>query len=180
MSGFLHESTGHCVEWCTPPEILDALGPFDLDPCAAIAQANGDLWATAKQMYTVREDGLTQPWYGRVWLNPPYDRNIGQWLMRMVEHGNGILLIYARTDTRHFFEYVWPVAHAILFVKGRIKFYNAATGIWGPAGAPSVLVAYGMYNVQRLRSCNIPGMLVERVQHRGRYVWLGEDAGLHV
>jgi hypothetical protein len=47
--------------WLTPPEIIEALGPFDLDPCAAPGQP----WATARHHYAPPQDGLALPWYGR-------------------------------------------------------------------------------------------------------------------
>ncbi len=54
-------------DWITPQNILAALGPFDLDPCASITQP----WPTAKRQYTISDNGLMLPWDGRVWLNPP-------------------------------------------------------------------------------------------------------------
>lgn len=57
-------------EWYTPKEIIDALGEFDLDPCAPMRP----LWRTARVMYNKEQDGLKQEWEGRVWLNPPYSR----------------------------------------------------------------------------------------------------------
>jgi len=59
--------------WLTPPEIIEALGPFDLDPCAAPGQP----WATAKHQYAPPQDGLELPWFGRVWVNPPYGQQTG-------------------------------------------------------------------------------------------------------
>jgi hypothetical protein len=55
-TGFGHErpGTGSTAEWLTPPEIVAAVGPFDLDPCAAVDQP----WATARYQYTVLDDGL--------------------------------------------------------------------------------------------------------------------------
>ncbi|MDR0672754.1 MAG: phage N-6-adenine-methyltransferase [Zoogloeaceae bacterium] len=53
-------------DWLTPPEILDALGEFDLDPCASEFQP----WRTAKKQFTIRDNGLTREWEGRVWCNP--------------------------------------------------------------------------------------------------------------
>lgn len=50
-------------EWLTPPEIIKALGPFDLDPCAPVNRP----WETAAKHYTVLDNGLTKPWHGRVW-----------------------------------------------------------------------------------------------------------------
>jgi hypothetical protein len=72
-------------EWLTPPEIVRALGPFDLDPCAPIVRP----WDTAAQHYTIQDNGLNQPWAGRVWLNPPYGREAIHWMARLAEHGNG-------------------------------------------------------------------------------------------
>ena len=52
------------------PEIVSALGPFDLDPCSPVNRP----WPTAAQHFTVRDDGLAQAWHGRVWCNPPFGR----------------------------------------------------------------------------------------------------------
>ena len=82
-------------EWLTPPWLLEKLGPFDLDPCAPVARP----WDTAKRHYTIEDNGLLLPWEGRVWLNPPYDKTIGDFITRLRLHGNGLALIYARTDT---------------------------------------------------------------------------------
>lgn len=48
---------GKCAtdEWYTPKEIIDALGEFDLDPCAA----TNPLWPTAKHTFNKNDDGLT-------------------------------------------------------------------------------------------------------------------------
>ena len=56
-------------EWLTPPCLLDRLGEFDLDPCSPVNRP----WDTARHHYTVEDDGLRQPWFGRVFCNPPYD-----------------------------------------------------------------------------------------------------------
>lgn len=107
-------------EWLTPPEILKAFGPFDLDPCAPITRP----WSMAARHYDINDDGLQQEWAGFVWLNPPYGSNTGKWLARMAEHGNGIALIFARTETDMFFRYVWEKADALLFLRGRLTFHH--------------------------------------------------------
>lgn len=142
--------------WLTPPHILKALGEFDLDPCASIDRP----WDTAKHHYTIEDDGLAQEWFGRVWCNPPYGKAMIPFLRRMVEHKNGIVLIFARTETKAFFEYVWEKADAILFIKGRIKFHTPDGKLAGTAGSPSVLIAYGEENVKALETCGIDGKLV--------------------
>jgi len=144
-------------EWLTPPEIIRALGPFDLDPCAPI----GRPWDTAKKHFTKEDDGLAIPWHGRVWCNPPYGKEARAWLDKLADHGNGIALVFARTETEMFFSQVWNRADSILFIEGRLYFYNVL-GVQASAnsGAPSCLVAYGEANTEALRRCGIGGKLV--------------------
>jgi len=151
-------------EWMTPPEIIRALGPFDLDPCAAI----NPFYTCATVNYTIVDNGLSKNWIGRVWLNPPYGLKAEHWLARLAHHGNGIALIFARTETEAFFNRVWDRADALLFLRGRVNFYrNNGRRSKNDAGAPSVLVAYGSHNTAALRSSAIPGHLVE-LKHVGR------------
>ena len=77
-------------ECYTPASLFDALNiRFDLDP----ASCPRDLSAVpADRIYTVEDDGLAQPWFGRVWLNPPYS-NPTPWVDRFLEHGHGIALL---------------------------------------------------------------------------------------
>lgn len=139
-------------EWLTPPEIIVALGPFDLDPCSPICRP----WDTAFKHYSVMDDGLLQPWAGRVWCNPPYNRESALWLDRMADHGNGIALIFARTETRMFFDSVWRRADAVLFIEGRLHFHHVCgTRARANGGAPSCLVAYGEENALRLKDCGL-------------------------
>jgi len=153
---FSHEVSRHTTDdWLTPPHILEALGPFDLDPCASMQQK----WPTAARMLTQRENGITAEWSGRVWLNPPL-HEVRRWLRRMAQHGNGIALTFCRTETRAFFESVWPKASALLFLFDRIWFIRAGALVPTRAPAPSVLIAYGRTNAEILRSCAIPGALV--------------------
>lgn len=139
-------------EWLTPPEIVASLGGFDLDPCSPINRP----WTTAGKHYTVEDDGLAQTWQGRVWCNPPFGREAIKWLRRMAEHGNGIALIPARTETEMFYECVWGAAHAVLFIKGRPHFHYV-DGRRAPfnSGAPICLVAYGAANAAALRSSGL-------------------------
>lgn len=165
QDGFGHEKSGEGAtnDWLTPPKLIEMLGPFDLDPCASAKQANGEIWSTAKTMYTPPQNGLLLPWEGRVWCNPPYGPHVGAWAKRMAEHGNGIFLIFSRTETTQWVT-VWQGADAILFPYGRISFY-LPTGIRAKSGtAPSALIAFGEENVRRLRSCGLAGALVLRAE----------------
>ncbi|MFY9607384.1 MAG: DNA N-6-adenine-methyltransferase [Blastocatellia bacterium] len=142
-------------EWLTPLAILRSLGPFDLDPCAPLNRP----WPTAAHHLTIEDDGLAHNWFGRVWLNPPYSKT-NQWLGRLADHGNGIALIFARTETRWFFRHVWQRASAVFFFKGRIAFHHTSGKVGASAGAPSCLVAYGRLNVQRIRRSGLIGKLI--------------------
>jgi len=146
-------------EWLTPPPVLKALGRFDLDPCAPIVRP----WEMADHHYTVNDNGLRKPWHGRVWLNPPYGPPpiVRPWMLRMVEHGVGTALIFARTETELFFETVWPRAHAVLFFHGRLYFHHVdGTRAAANAGAPSVLIAYGEADAATLKNCGIKGQYI--------------------
>lgn len=153
--GSHHSHRAGTTTWLTPPHIIEALGPFDLDPCGAPG------WDTATETYVLPTDGLAQPWHGMVWLNPPYGSEAWTWLDRLAEHGNGIALIFARTETAGFVEQVWEKSDAVLFLHGRLHFhYPDGTRAAANSGAPSCLVAYGKESVRRLAACDLPGSLV--------------------
>lgn len=145
--------------WLTPPEWIAALGPFDLDPCAA---PEPKPWQTANRHYTwPDQDGLSLPWKGFVWCNPPYGPETERWLAKLCDHGNGIALAFARTETRWFVSQVWRRADAVLFVYGRPKFHHPdGSQAKGNSGGPVCLIAYGNLAVGRLATCGIGGRLV--------------------
>ena len=87
-------SVGATTVWLTPPYLLRSLGDFDLDPCAATNRP----WDTAKNHYTKEDDGLSLEWFGRVWLNPPYGREMEPWLKRMAEYSGGGVCAYLRSN----------------------------------------------------------------------------------
>jgi hypothetical protein len=152
--GFSHDRTTGKEDWLTPPEIIKALGPFDLDPCAPMPRP----WDMARNHYTLADNGLLKPWTGRVWLNPPYGNETARWMERLAKHdGGGIALIFVRTETATFFPWVWQHATAFLFIKGRLCFYTKEGKRGGCAGAPSMLIAYGAREAERLMTCGIEG-----------------------
>jgi hypothetical protein len=165
-TGFTHEVYGSKnVDWYTPPWIFDRIGlRFDLDPCQPPC---GIPWIPADRSYSIQDDGLKQPWVGRVWLNPPYGKYTYDWLERMHNHRNGIALVFARTDCAWFHEFVVN-ADGILFLRGRVKFVDGL-GVTARAGTPgsgSMLIAWGESNVSSLRGlCDI-GFLVDNFNSR--------------
>lgn len=144
--------------WLTPPEIVKALGAFDLDPCAAPSPRP---WPTAARHIELPEDGLAAEWHGRVWCNPPFGRHTAKWLGRMAQHDNGIALTFARTETQMFHDLVWPFASAVMFLAKRPHFYRPdGTRAGGNSGGPICLIAYGHENADVLRACGLAGAVV--------------------
>ncbi|MPV50156.1 adenine methyltransferase [Pseudactinotalea sp. HY160] len=140
--GFTHESSvNESVEWYTPPEVFDALGlTFDLDPCSP---GPGKSFVPARRHYTVEDDGLASPWRGTVWMNPPYGKHTPAWMSKLTAHGDGIALVFARTDVRWFQDNA-DTADAVCFISSRVRFFQGNTTTrGGTPGAGSVLIAYG-------------------------------------
>jgi hypothetical protein len=146
------------VRWLTPPELVEPLGAFDLDPCGA----PGHVLAARTYLLENGDDGLRDPWAGRVWLNPPYGKLAEPFLRRLADHGRGTALIFARTETRMFAEQVWARASAVLFLFGRVSFLDAdGVKAKANAGAPSCLIAYGDDDAARLNLSGIAGQFVD-------------------
>ena len=83
-------SIGKTQVHITPRWIIEVLGPFDLDPAAADPRP----WDCAAVNYTERDDGLRQPWFGRPFLNPPFDRYVvPHWIRKLARHGCGTVSI---------------------------------------------------------------------------------------
>jgi hypothetical protein len=147
-------------EWLTPQYIIEDLGPFDLDPCSPIDRP----WPTAKEHLTIKDDGLWPTWdsWKFIWCNPPYGDHVGDWLEKLADHGSGIALVFARTETEWFFRTVWHRASCLLFLKKRITFCHV-DGTPGKytGGAPSVLIGYGLEAKNKLRKSKLDGYLVD-------------------
>lgn len=161
-----HRSIGQSQTHLTPKWLLDTLGPFDLDPCAA---PDPRPWPTAGRHIVEREDGLSQPWLGRVWLNPPFDSRVaGRWLGRLHDHGDGIALVHARTEAA-WFRPAWQ-SSGILFLSRRVSFCGQ-DGVQqeGNSGAPVVLVAYGKSNLAALERSGLEGSLILAWRRQGAY-----------
>lgn len=124
----------------TPREFFDSLSKifnFSLDACALPENAKCELF------YTPADDGLSKPWRGGVWCNPPYGREISKWVEKAYQESKEdyndfvLMLLPARTDTKWWWEWVQDKA-TLFFVKGRIKFGEHNIG----APFPSVLALY--------------------------------------
>jgi hypothetical protein len=177
------------VEYETPRDLFDKLwdevGGFDLDPCCRPGQytairtwedggaimvpteTDKELWGDGDNRVLV--DGLTRPWYGKVYMNPLYGPALRQWVPKAVHEvkcGNAELvmaLLPAKTEVRWWQEYVLhhliltpilrlpggaikdatthshPLVREVRFIKGRLKF-GGADG--GPARVGNVIVVW--------------------------------------
>ena len=121
--------------WETPLQFfqeLDAEFHFDLDVCALPENAK------CTRYYTPEDDGLSQPWNGTCWCNPPYGRRISAWVKKAAESETTVvMLLPARTDTKWFHEYIYGKAE-VRFIKGRLKFGGSKNS----APFPSMVVIF--------------------------------------
>ncbi len=139
-------------EWQTPKHILESLyqvfDTFDLDPCSPTSNLKLAP-VRARMHYTVEDDGLSLPWKGKVFLNPPYGRILNRWVEKSrleAEQGNCetvVALIPARTDTAWWHDHVAGKAYAFL-LRGRLRFGDGKQS----APFPSALVVWGIQPIQ--------------------------------
>jgi len=127
-------------EWYTPAELItlarEVMGDIDCDP-ATSAVANETV--KAKTYYTAQTDGLTKPWHGRVWMNPPYAqpliRDFCSAATAKFEQGEisqAIVLVNNATETA-WFQQLLTTSTAVCFLRGRVKFVDPQGN---PNGAP--------------------------------------------
>ena len=132
-------STGNIVAE-TPKYLFNKISSifnFSLDVCALPENAK------CESYYTPKDDGLSKPWRGGVWCNPPYGREISLWVKKAYEESQKeynsfvLMLLPARTDTKWWWDWVQGKA-TLFFIKGRVKFGDHNVG----APFPSVLALY--------------------------------------
>lgn len=151
------KSTMTTDEWYTPKEIINALGRFDLDPCAP----ENRLWDTARRHFTKADDGLTREWQGCVWLNPPYSQQpMKAFVKKLAEHGDGIALLHNRADTGLFHDVIFKKAAGIFFTRGRIRFYAPDGTLGQQPTVGSVLIAFGDKANEMLRNTALDGKYI--------------------
>lgn len=145
-----HEpSVGATDDWYTPREVFEALGEtFDLDPCSP----GPGHWVPALKIYTKADDGLSQPWHGFVFMNPPFGARNAHvpWLRKFLEHDNGIAIVRAYTSSAWF--HTWAVqADWLLFPRGKTKFVRPDGTIGKAPGHGVVFLGMGDRAEQALK-----------------------------
>ena len=144
--------------WRTPPDLLASIlvaagrEAFDLDPCSP--RDGSPVPATTH--WTECDDGLTRPWSGLVFVNPPYSRALPHWVSKCSREADSgavvIGLVPSRTDTRWWHSHVAGQA-AVIMLKGRLRF-GASTS---SAPFPSAVVVWGDSVLAERISAAIPG-----------------------
>lgn len=167
------DSKNQTDRWLTPPEIITALGSFDLDPaCESVMP-----WRTSKIMVSnempddrvgipadIVSDGLTLAWAGRVWLNCPWSDPL-LWALKMAVHRNGVWLSSGKSPDTQWAQIILGAADAVLFPVGRPLFHypdgTKSSGKWTPV----MFAAWGKENVSALRRLQetMPGALMARI-----------------
>jgi hypothetical protein len=162
--GSHQQSIGKSQVHLTPRWILTPLGPFFFDPCASSPRP----WDIGTDLnYTEADNGLRRPWPKgkRGFMNPPFHRyQIAEWLRLFAEHGRGIVLVHARTET-DWFRIIKESASALFFLDRRVIFldeYGQPQKITNPkskhygkvanSGAPVLLASYGFEDCDLLAS----------------------------
>ena len=136
--------TSQTDNWETPQALFDKLNDefhFNVDVCADNSNAK------CNKFYTKEQDGLQQNWTGVCWMNPPYGRQIGEWVKKAYtsakEGATVVCLLPSRTDTKWFQDYCLQ-ATDIRFIKGRLKFGESKNS----APFPSVIVVFTKTGLQ--------------------------------
>lgn len=123
-------------EWATPQALFDKLDAefnFTLDACATSDNA--------KVVNYYASDSLEHGWYGTVWCNPPYGREIGRWTHKAWQAAHDgatvVMLVPSRTDTQWWHKDIMK-ATEIRFIEGRLKFGDSRNS----APFPSAIVVF--------------------------------------
>jgi DNA N-6-adenine-methyltransferase (Dam) len=159
---FHEPSIGKTDDWFTPHEIFAALGlTFDLD-VAHPGVGTPHCCVPALKIYTIADDGLAHPWFGLVFMNPPFGiRNSHvSWLRKFFVHGSGIAIVRAYTSSG-WWHAEMPKAEMILFPKGKTKFVRPDGSIGKEPGHGIVLVGMGEVACETLLASGL-GMTWDR------------------
>ena len=147
-----YERAGESDEWYTPKRIFDALNvTFDLD---VACPPEGPRYTPTR--YYFHEHALERKWFGFVWMNPPFGHMSTKraWLAKFFAHGDGIALLPDRTSAPWWQEAA-PLAHAILFVNGKIKFERPDGSVGPQPGTGTCLFAAGPRAACVLENCGL-------------------------
>lgn len=153
-------------EWYTPRAVIERLlrmwPAIDLDPASNPGPVRN---VPATHHHDISDSGLAARWSGRVFLNPPYGDALTDWAEKVVveerNYDEAVVLVPARTETRWW--HVLP-ADVVCFFKGRLSFFNGATGQTGPAPFPSAALYVGAHADRFAAAFADAGLVYRRVR----------------
>jgi phage N-6-adenine-methyltransferase len=158
FNGAATSSAHEC--WTTPDWVLERLykvigGHFDLDPCSPTRDRTRAP-VQARKYFTEEEDGLSRRWRGATFMNPPYGRQISDWMAKAASEASSgralpvIALVPARTDTEWWHQSVVAAGATVALLKGRLKF-GGEGGTAAPFASALVLWSDDARFAERLR-----------------------------
>lgn len=162
-----YDTHGAGPEWATPrwiwEPLSDALGGFTLDPASGAEEE-----PIAKNRFTVDDDGLSRRWYGDVWLNPPYSRDLNpKWAEEAAEQyfenrwvDTLTVLVPAATDTGWFQDH-YAEADFHTFIRGRVEFEGAGDN---SATFASVICSFGTFPDAYVAALEDLGFITRRIR----------------
>ena len=132
-------------ELYTPKHIFDALNlNFDLDVCAP---KNGPMFVPASKWFSLENDGLSQEWSGKVWMNPPFS-GPGPWIDKWLDHKNGLALVCF--SKAKWFKKLWSSEAVCVANPGTMTFVTPEGKNYGIA-FPTAIWAIGETNITALK-----------------------------
>jgi hypothetical protein len=154
----LHEQAlGASDEWYTPPHVFEAMGDvqFDLD----VAHPGWEAPCHVPAWTVMTAESLSRPWYGFVWMNPPFGARNGlaPWLEKFFEHGNGVALVPDRTSAPWWQEFARK-ADALLFVGKKLRFIRPDGSEGKSPAQGTTLLAAGPRGVEALQNAARNGL----------------------
>lgn len=151
-------------DYYTPKHVFDALGlRFELD---VAAPPGGVPWVPAERYYTKEDDGLAQPWAGRVWMNPPYSEAT-VWVRRFIEHRHGVALLGHAKSAWH--PTLWAAADAVAFPFRYFDFVGGSImlPVWFAAFGDECVDALQRVGVVRYRADYQPALVLPEAESGG-------------
>lgn len=142
--------------WFTPKNIIPRI-EFDLDPCT-MSFRPFDI-ASKNFEYDKGVCGLRNDWFGNVWLNPPYGKEINPFIDKFIKHKNGICLVFCRMGT-DFMQRVLKEKAVIFFLRKRIRFIDRNLKTSSNAGTDSCFIIYGDKNIQAVKNSTLEGVFI--------------------
>ena len=134
------QTTRTSDDYWTPKWLFDALGlVFDID---VACPPEGPAHTPCKRFFTQADDGLAQPWEGRVFMNPPFSK-VTPWVHKWLEHANEIAVLpFARSK---WCNDVWQSKASICMLPSSMQY------VQGSIFLPSMMIALGRENIEALR-----------------------------